>query len=458
VFDRTQHNVLQVLRRLHESVSKFCEAIAAEPYKPKSGGGAAAGDTASGDESSGGAAAVGVGGDDSKVGSEERRRDEHEREIDRRKKRRRRLLQIPAAVASTLREEMERSLQLLVPLLNTREYLPESLGFTFADLAHGHLHQLLLFVNSALMCGLLRESEGPIFKSVPPAILSDLPAIADNRYPYFYLYLSFVCTQLEAKEFGRLHKFLKTAFPAPTPVAPAGSSRGGGGGGLSSREPALSALDQGMSDVLNKAKEAAQLLLARYVEAHGWRLSDIIRSNARFSVALADDAKGGGDDATAAAVAAYHKHAPGYVNLLLKRLYEIECELAELFPAPKRPDASSAATKAVASAASDMDRLFAERMGAAAGASGGRAGGAAGGGGGAAAGGAGAAASARDRTLNRDIERLFKEKVKIFHSVRPNRASPLFAILKVRAHCTSAHSAHTHTESDCCTRTRAGEL
>jgi hypothetical protein len=76
---------------------------------------------------------------------------------------------------------MERSLQLLHPVLNTREYLPESLGFHFGDLAHAHLHQLLIFLNTALLCGTLRESEGPIFRAPPPSPIADLSTLTDNK-------------------------------------------------------------------------------------------------------------------------------------------------------------------------------------------------------------------------------------------------------------------------------------
>ncbi len=174
MLDRTQRAILSVFRSAHDSVASYSDLISAEPVR------AAKSDS---DDASGGGGAGGAGGEDSKQSVS--RRADRDREIDRRKKRRKqRLFNSSApviAISTAIREHIERSLVLLIPLLHTRSYLPESLGFAFMDLAHSHLHQLLVFLNTTLLCGTLRDSEGPIYKSPPPNPIADLSAVADNK-------------------------------------------------------------------------------------------------------------------------------------------------------------------------------------------------------------------------------------------------------------------------------------
>lgn len=259
----------------------------------------------------------------------------------------------------------------------------------------------------------------------------------------FYLFLSLVCHTLETKEYTKAYKHLKTIFPPLT-------------AGPSSSKEVASALDHGMPDVLARAKENTALLLQRYVEAHGIRVASIIRTKSAIASSSlpassaasskTDDKQPGAEDESKRY--RFYSSVSVCTNILLKRLFEIECEVAELFaPAvcPKqtrgemadRPYLLSVRTQKRAdsgvvggvagrhkstSSSSDMDRMFKEK---------GLAGGPTNSAGGKGMSGVSGNAAGGGTSNTRDIERLFKEKVKIVSLVQPNRSSPLFAILKV---------------------------
>jgi hypothetical protein len=154
VFDRTQRHILSTLRSTHDAVGAFCRLLSAEPYAvTTASASASSGKEDSSDESSGALSSAGAGAGAAESDGNSKRL-ERERELDRRRRRRRRVLPSALgssgvgasayAVATAVREHCERSLQLLSPLLHTAEYLPDTLGFAFMDLAHSHLHQVCL--------------------------------------------------------------------------------------------------------------------------------------------------------------------------------------------------------------------------------------------------------------------------------------------------------------------------
>lgn len=114
------------------------------------------------------------------------------------------------ALASQLREIIEHNLNLLVPLVSTKAYGPDTaqnLDAAFRDIVHGHLNQLLGSLNSMLSCGAFDPSQGPVFE---PPISNSL--FHDVKSPCCYLFLAKVSLDFEATHLARLLKHLKQLF------------------------------------------------------------------------------------------------------------------------------------------------------------------------------------------------------------------------------------------------------
>jgi hypothetical protein len=195
------------------------------------------------------------------------------------------------------------------------------------------------------------------------------------------------------------------------------TSTGGGAG--------LSAFDHGLRDVTRKTHETSQLLLQRFVDAHGTRLCALIRE--RFvppatpatpaaAAATANSDSKSSDSAAAEDEKRYRQFngIAANINRVLKRILEIECELAELFPAGAGPIAGHKPTSSISELSLFKDSKAGKMLlnsTAPVGTSG-----------------------AKGAAAGRDIEQMFKEKVKIVAptgTLKPNRSSLLFAIIKV---------------------------
>jgi hypothetical protein len=190
----------------------------------------------------------------------------------------------PQDVSSRLRKHVEEGVSLLVVLLSTREYLPESLPFpNFADLAQAHFQQLLGQLLKLIAYRTPRRSEGNVYPPPPQTklslaigekvaqphggVVSSVSAQRDAaNTPLFFLYLSQVCTVQESRDIVLCMKFLRKFFPP-----------GGMSGGRARGAPAISAVEAFMTDLMTEAKENAQMLLLRYVERHGYGVTDIVR-------------------------------------------------------------------------------------------------------------------------------------------------------------------------------------
>ncbi len=204
-------------------------------------------------------------------------------------------------------------------------------------------------------------------------------------------------------------------------AAPSGAGAGSGSG--------LSALDHGMADIIRRTRESQLLLIQRYVDGHGIRCGGLIRD--RF-VSNAAATSPGAADSKQSSKSLYPALTPP-INELVKRVWDIECELAELYPSlPAAGGAGGTTTPATPTGAghrstnsnTDLslfkDSKTGKQLLSATGAGGSSTGGGGGGGG-------------------RDIEQMFKEKIKIVATaqLKPNRTAPLFAVTKV-IHCTAA--------------------
>ncbi len=159
--------------------------------------------------------------------------------------------------------------------------------------------------------------------------------------------LALACQQLESKEFQRLHKYLKQQFPpalslssssaaASASASASSASASASSAAASAAAASLSALDHGMTDVLHKARDCTQMLLQRFVEAHGALLSALIRTHFVPSASASastsgEDTKSGSGDWVQRLPAPFVRCAD-YAQRLLKHVWEVECELAEFFP------------------------------------------------------------------------------------------------------------------------------
>ena len=260
--------------------------------------------------------------------------------------------------------------------------------------------QLLVSVSVLLLMRTVRQSEGPVFQSLP-LLPSALQSVVQRGQScaLFYLFLSQVCLCFEAKELQAAVRSLKKSFPLP---------------------PSRSLSEAAVKKISARMSESAQLLVGA------------IRGDSRSPTATQHHA------AAAAAAAARHRgqrHChPGsdrdesqptsissFVGLLHDRLLCIQVETSELIPkkraAEDRASHKNTSSRPTASLSSATGRSSAS------------------------------SSSAASGSAQRDFARLFSARVATFSAVRMNRVDVLVAVLRVVFQCWIEHVRHCHFHS-----------
>lgn len=171
-------------------------------------------------------------------------------------------------IAKCVTIEIENSLQLLVPILSHEKYLPGVKDLGCKDLAHSHLQDLLNSLNTIVMCGVVRDTEGPVLDPPDPSPLTQaVPEIQTMAPPLFFLILSQTCSQMKSTYIDRTLKSLKNSFPKNS-----NQSHG--------------SFEHEVPTILSRIQESADLLLQRYIVIYGYRIdSAVYRTKQKLSVA-----------------------------------------------------------------------------------------------------------------------------------------------------------------------------
>ena len=269
--------------------------------------------------------------------------------------------------------------------------------------------QLLVSVSVVLLMRTVRQSEGPVFQSLPP-----LPAALQSLVqrgqpcPLFYLYLSQVCLCFESKELQAAVRSLKKSFSAP---------------------PSRSLSDAAVKKISARMSESAQLLLGRYVEIHALNLQRNImqqqQQQHRHTHHTAATAT-----ATVTTESSTEKSFPScissFVEALHDRLLCIQVETSELIPKKRAADDKPSSKTATAQLSLSSARSAAAHLPSSRSA---------------------ASSSAASGLAGRDFARLFSARVATFASVRMNRVDVLVAVLRVVFQCWIEHVRQCHFHS-----------
>jgi hypothetical protein len=184
----------------------------------------------------------------------------------------------PTAVSAALRSAVDSGLGLLVVVLSTREYLPESVSsaLSFGDLARAHALQMMTNVEREMTYRTPRRQElvqdasvltqTALSKAIGEKLAKKGASEKESRAPLFYLFLSQVAHQQETKDIPAALRTLSKFFPVA-------SSRGNRRG-----EASASQQDHIPLELVARAKEATQGLLLRYCETQGFQVTEMVRS------------------------------------------------------------------------------------------------------------------------------------------------------------------------------------
>jgi hypothetical protein len=326
----------------------------------------------------------------------------------------------PLSVSTQLRKHVEDGISLLVVVLSTREYLPENLPFpSFGDFAWLHVQQLLRAIQQLLSYRTSRRSEGPVHPfnphsklsraildklAVPPASGGAPLSVTEQsnlaHTPLFYLYLSQIATAQESKDIGLTFRALRKFFP------PSAGARGAPAKGSSTEAQ--------VAELVSHTKEHAQMLLLRYCETHGYIVTEIVRTQ------LLQPAP------------AEAQHPSSFVDHLQEHLHRVSIELALIFPKAHADGEDMHGIGLLAHARLDSSSQRNLHSSASRGHAAGKDG--------KGSGGSGSVRGAGASGFNRDIQRLFTQKISTFGGVEPDgpvpslamdRTQPLGAICKI---------------------------
>lgn len=191
----------------------------------------------------------------------------------------------PQSLSLQLRKKIEEAFGLLVVVLSTRDYLPESVsqGLSFTELARAHANQLMIQLAGELSFRAPKRADGPVYDSPQPTALSKaldariarstsaassvlaVDPDRQSRMPLFYLFLSSVCVAQESRDIAATIKTLSKFFPPPP--QPRGT-----------RTQTNRDSDAALTQELNRRmKENTHALLLRFVETQGFQVTDIVR-------------------------------------------------------------------------------------------------------------------------------------------------------------------------------------
>jgi len=291
------------------------------------------------------------------------------------------------AAAEKIREIVEESVSALMPVLNVRTYLPPGLfiGLSFANLARGHLSHVLEATLKTLQIGVGVSSGGAGQEhicSVPGKSLleENAPGLPDRELPLFLLFLSQVCARMHSTHVGVAWEGLTRTLQAKQ----AGQHKG---------------VDvyQGKLPVLQaKYKAVSRALMMEYAKVRGGMCMDWVPGRDGLKLKGTIPLNPNDRDPKNMAPSEY---AVNIANLLRQTYREIEIFFGPNLEKPDRGGHphSGRSANAVGQAMSML------RM------------------------------SSDEKYLNRDIERMFRERVDVLNVITPNRVAPMRAVFRILA-------------------------
>jgi Exocyst complex component Sec5 len=266
-----------------------------------------------------------------------------------------------------VRKSLKACIRTLQPIINTRVYLPDPVVREFADQVKVQLVGLVSNMVDILQCGLPRASDGPIFDSIPPSALEHIVGHTNMQHPKLLLVLSKLAHQLEAKELMQVFQHVDEIFPSGT------------------RLDKLKMTEFTTTVLLKRLHETSRTLLAGYVEAHAVRFNKMLR-----------ELPSGESTDESGSITSRRS-----INPVLDALQAVKYELDAIYPVKQSVAMASGAAGGRAAGGRGTSSMSAANR-----------------------------VTSRERSLKRDMDRLFTKRLEIFGEVAPSRASILMGVVK----------------------------